>query len=108
MQSVESFSLYDRPEALPEGLTGELLNGPLYAQPRSAGVRRNPCYRSRSAGFSTAEGEAPAAGWILVEAEIHFAHDTEVRVPDPARSGGSLPRSSITLFFRNFHITQKA
>ncbi len=68
MQPAESLSLYDRLEALPEGLTGEILNGQLHTQPRPA-VRMlgpNLCFRSRSAGHSTAEEGAPAAGgsWL--------------------------------------------
>ena len=34
MQTAESLSLYEQLAALPENLTGEILNGQLHAQPR--------------------------------------------------------------------------
>ena len=37
MQHALKPTLYEQLEALPEGLTGEILNGQLHAQPRPAG-----------------------------------------------------------------------
>ena len=76
--------LYAELEALPEGVTGEIINGRLYAQPRPAtphalaesslnGELYSPYHRGRG---------GPGGWWILVEPEIHFIRDTEVLVPD--------------------------
>ena len=78
--------LYAELEALPERLTGEIINGRLYAQPRPAsrhvmagatlgGELYNPYHRGRG---------GPGGWWILDEPEIHFIRDTEVLVPDLA------------------------
>jgi len=79
-------SLYDQLEGLPEGLTGEILNGQLYTQPRPslehgftetslAGELVNPFQRGRG---------GPGGWLIVVEPELHFIPDTEVDVPDLA------------------------
>jgi len=76
--------LYAELEALPEGLTGEIINGRLYAQPRPANLHAlagsnlggelySPYHRGRG---------GPGGWWILDEPEIHFVRDTEVLVPD--------------------------
>ena len=86
MQLAESYSLYDRLTALPEGLTGEILNGQLHAQPRPSG----PHMGVESAlqielGAPFDRGRGGPGGWrILVEPEIHFVRDQEVCVPDLA------------------------
>lgn len=86
MQLAESYSLYDRLTALPEGLTGEILNGQLHAQPRPSG----PHMGVESAlqielGGPFDRGRGGPGGWrILVEPEIHFVRDREVCVPDLA------------------------
>jgi Uma2 family endonuclease len=79
-------TLYEQLEALPEGLTGEILNGQLYTQPRPslehgytetslAGELVNPFQRGRGG----------PGGWLIVmEPELHFIRDTEVDVPDLA------------------------
>jgi Uma2 family endonuclease len=78
--------LYAELEALPEHLTGEIINGRLYTQPRPAnrhalagsnlgGELYNPYHRGRG---------GPGGWWILDEPEIHFVRDTEVLVPDLA------------------------
>ena len=78
--------LYAELEALPENLTGEIINGQLYAQPRPAsrhtlaesslnGELYGPYHRGR---------DGPGGWWILIEPEIHFVRDTEVLVPDLA------------------------
>jgi Uma2 family endonuclease len=79
-------TLYEQLEALPEGLTGEILNGQLHTQPRPtlehgytetslAGELVNPFQRGRGG----------PGGWLIVmEPELHFIRDTEVDVPDLA------------------------
>jgi len=84
--SANSDDLYAQLEALPEHLTGEIINGRLYTQPRPAGPHAQaesgleidlggPYHRGRG---------GPGGWWILVEPEIHFIRDTEVLVPDLA------------------------
>jgi hypothetical protein len=86
MQPAESLSLYDRLEALPERLTGEILNGQLHTQPRPAGphARAESVLQIEIGGpFDLGRG-GPGGWWILIELEIHFVRDTEVCVPDLA------------------------
>jgi Uma2 family endonuclease len=70
-------------EALPEGITGEIINGELYTQPR-------PANRHAMAGsilgadlitrFGKRDGDTPS-GWILLhEVELHL--EANVLVPD--------------------------
>lgn len=79
-------TLYEQIEALPEGLTGEILDGQLYTQPRPslehgytetslAGELVNPFQRGRG---------GPGGWLIVIEPELHFIWDTEVDVPDLA------------------------
>ncbi len=87
MKAVHSADdLYAELEALPENLTGEIINGQLYTQPRPAnrhalagsnlgGELYSPYHRGRG---------GPGGWWILDEPEIHFIRDTEVLVPDLA------------------------
>jgi Uma2 family endonuclease len=76
--------LYAELEALPEHLTGEIINGQLYTQARPANLHAlagsnlggelySPYHRGRG---------GPGGWWILDEPEIHFVRDTEVLVPD--------------------------
>jgi Uma2 family endonuclease len=84
--AMYSDDLYAQLEALPENLTGEIINGQLYAQARPttphtlAGselqIDIGNAYRRGRGG--------PGGWWILVEPEIHFIRDTEVLVPDLA------------------------
>jgi Uma2 family endonuclease len=86
MQPAESYSLYDQLIALPEGLTGEILNGQLHAQPRPAvpHIRAESVLQIEIGGpFDRGRG-GPGGWWILVEPEIHFVRDREVCVPDLA------------------------
>jgi len=79
-------SLYEQLEALPEGLTGEILNGQLYTQPRPSGphgytgsvlgMRLGPPFQFGENG--------PGGWWIIDEPELHFIRNTEVDVPDLA------------------------
>ena len=84
--SMHSDDLYTQLETLPENLTGEIINGRLYAQPRPAGP-----HTQAGAGLGMDIGGAyhrgrggPGGWWILDEPEIHFIRDTEVLVPDLA------------------------
>lgn len=72
--------------ALPERLTGEIINGQLRTQPRPgwphilAGARlgadiEGPYGRGRG---------GPGGWWVVLEPEVHFVLDTEVTVPDLA------------------------
>jgi Uma2 family endonuclease len=84
--SQQQPSLYERLLALPENLTGELIGGELYTQPRPSGrhaaaesalgMRIGPPYRFGEGG--------PGGWWIVDEPEIHFIRDTVVTVPDLA------------------------
>ena len=78
--------LYAELEALPEHLTGEIINGRLYAQPRP--VSRHALAESSLGGelygpYHRGRG-GPGGWWILIEPEIHFVRDAEVLVPDLA------------------------
>ncbi|WP_440998179.1 Uma2 family endonuclease [Arhodomonas sp. SL1] len=78
--------LYDAIEALPEGVTGELINGQLHTQPRPSGAH---AAASSNLGAELlppyARGRGgPGGWWILDEPEVHFRRDTEVLVPDLA------------------------
>lgn len=79
-------SLYERLLALPEHLTGELIDGELYTQPRPSGR-----HGMSEIGLGAAllppfhRGiNGPGGWWILPEPEIHFVRDTLVIVPDLA------------------------
>ena len=86
LKTSSADELYARLEALPENLTGEIINGRLYAQPRPTGPH--------ALASSSLDGElynpyrkgrgGPGGWWILVEPEVHFIRDTEVLVPDLA------------------------
>jgi Uma2 family endonuclease len=79
-------TLYEQLEALPEGLTGEILDGQLYAQPRPSGPHG---LASSSLGadllgpFQRGRG-GPGGWWIIDEPELHFMIDAEVDVPELA------------------------
>lgn len=79
-------TLYEAIEALPEGVTGEIIHGQLYTQPRPSGP-----HTAASSRMGMRLGQAydlgsggPGGWWILVEPEIHFVRDTEILVPDLA------------------------
>ena len=86
MQAAPAPTLYDHLSALPEGLTGELLNGQLHTQPRPTG--RHALAESNlqgTLGPPFGKGRGGPGGWfILMEPEVHFVRDTEVAVPDLA------------------------
>jgi Uma2 family endonuclease len=83
---AESLDVYAQLEALPENLTGEIIDGQLYVQPRPAGPHAvagsaltgelyHPYHKGRG---------GPGGWWILLEPELHFIRDIEVLVPDVA------------------------
>jgi Uma2 family endonuclease len=86
LKTSSADELYARLEALPDNLTGEIINGRLYAQPRPTGPH--------ALASSSLDGElynpyrkgrgGPGGWWILVEPEVQFIRDTEVLVPDLA------------------------
>ena len=78
--------LYEQLAKLPDNLTGEIINGRLYTQPRPA-----PPHALASSSLGMQIGSpyhlgqgGPGGWWILDEPEIHFVRDTEVLVPDLA------------------------
>ena len=79
-------TLYEQLEALPEGLTGEILNGQLYAQPRPSGahvVTVTSLADELVSPFQKGRG-GPGGWWIAAEPELHFIRNAEVDVPDLA------------------------
>jgi Uma2 family endonuclease len=79
-------SLYEQLMALPENLTGEIIDGELFVQPRPSARHSNS-----ETGLSAAlrppfhrGKDGPGGWWILAEPEIHFVRDTVVAVPDLA------------------------
>ncbi|MGE5153392.1 MAG: Uma2 family endonuclease [Bdellovibrio bacteriovorus] len=79
-------TLYEQLEALPEGLTGEILNGQLYTQPRPAGphaLAASALGIDLGGPFHMGRG-GPGGWWIIDEPELHFILDAEVDVPDLA------------------------
>ncbi|MDD5033900.1 MAG: Uma2 family endonuclease [Methylococcaceae bacterium] len=83
---IKETSLYSHLLALPENMTGEIIDGELHAQPRPAG----PHALSTSAlggelyGLFQKGRGGPGGWWIIDEPEVHFIRDVEVLVPDIA------------------------
>lgn len=78
--------LYEALEALPEGLTGEIIDGQLYTEPRPS-PRHNVAGSNLGAELigPYARGRGgPGGWWIIDEPELHFVRKTEVVVPDLA------------------------
>jgi Uma2 family endonuclease len=85
-QAARFLTPYEPLMALPEGITGEVIDGQLHTQPRPAGphVRAGMMLTLRiGRGYDQGEG-GPGGWWILPEPEQHFVRDTEVLVPDVA------------------------
>jgi len=84
MQPAIQPTLYESLEALPEGVTGEILNGQLHTQSRPAGphaVSGSVLGARLLNPFQIGDG-GPGGWWIIYEPEIHFVHNAEVVVPD--------------------------
>jgi Uma2 family endonuclease len=80
-------SLYEQLKALPEGLTGEILDGQIYTQPRPSlehGYTETSLAEELVGPFQKGRGGGPGGWLIVVEPELHFIRDTEVDVPDLA------------------------
>ncbi len=86
MQVLPKYNRYEDLVNLPASLTGEILNGQLYAHPRPSGKHvlaasnlgieiGGPYHRGK---------DGPGGWWILQEPEVHFVLDEEVAVPDVA------------------------
>jgi Uma2 family endonuclease len=85
-QTAKKPSLYQQLMDLPEGLTGEIINGQLRTQPRPAWPH-NLAGSRLGADIEGPYGRGrggPGGWWIIDEPEIHLILDTEVTVPDIA------------------------
>lgn len=79
-------NLYQQLIDLPENVTGEIIGGQLYAQPRPS-----PRHALAQSDLGMLLGgpfrfgrDGPGGWWIIDEPEIHFVRDIEVVVPDLA------------------------
>ncbi len=86
MQMLPKFNRYEDLVNLPASLTGEILNGQLYAQPRPSGkhILAASNIGSEIHGAYQRGRGGPGGWWILQEPEVHFVLDEEVTVPDVA------------------------
>lgn len=86
MQPAIQPTPYELLEVLPEGLTGEVLNGQLYTQPRPSGPHGRVSFKlaSRIDGPYDEGLGGPGGWWIFIEPEVHLVRDVEVVVPDLA------------------------
>jgi Uma2 family endonuclease len=86
MNAVLKPSLYEQLMALPEHVTGEILNGGLHTMPRPSGKHGWVASAlSIDLGPPFSYGRGGPGGWrIVVEPEVHFIRDVEVAVPDLA------------------------
>ena len=79
-------TLYDAIEDLPQGVTGELINGQLHTQPRPSarhGVAGANLTADLVFRYSRGRG-GPGGWWISDEPEVHFVRNEEILVPDLA------------------------
>lgn len=86
MQLAKRRSLYQQLLDLPDGLTGEVIDGQLHTQPRPAGPHAVAASRLGAdieGPYGRGRG-GPGGWWIIDEPEVHFVRDTEVLVPDIA------------------------
>ncbi len=86
MSAVLKPGLYEQLLSLPENVTGEILDGELYTQPRPAGrhgLAASGLNTDLAAPFGFGRG-GPGGWWIIPEPEVHFVRDTQVAVPDLA------------------------
>jgi Uma2 family endonuclease len=84
MQPAQQPTLYELLEDLPDGLTGEILNGQLHTQPRPSfpHARASAILTTRIFDPYDQGRGGPGGWWIVAEPEIHFVRDREVAVPD--------------------------
>ncbi|MFZ4701548.1 MAG: Uma2 family endonuclease [Candidatus Methylumidiphilus sp.] len=86
-QALDPPSLYEKLNDLPETITGEIIDGELFTQPRPTGRHGlvEGSLNIRLGGpFHFGDGGGPGGWWIIPEPEIHFVRDTVVVVPDLA------------------------
>lgn len=86
MQPSKKQRLYQQLMSLPESLTGEILTGQLYANPRPGGkhiLAASNIGADLHVAYQRGRG-GPGGWWILQEPEVHFLLDEEVSVPDIA------------------------
>ncbi len=86
MQPARHRGLYEQLLDLPDGLTGEVIDGQLHTQPRPAGPHAVAASRLGAdieGPYGRGRG-GPGGWWIIDEPEVHFVRDTEVLVPDIA------------------------
>jgi Uma2 family endonuclease len=79
-------SLYEQLLALPENLTGEIIHGVLYTQPRPSArhaVTETGLGASLLPPFQRGRN-GPGGWWIIAEPELHFIRDVLTPVPDLA------------------------
>ena len=79
-------TLYEKLEALPEGLNGEIIDGQLYTEPRPRPrheIAASNLGAELIGPYSRGRG-GPGGWWIIDEPEVHFVRKTEVVVPDLA------------------------
>ncbi len=87
MNAILKPTLYEQLIGLPEHVTGEILNGELYAMPRPSGKHgwaASALNIDLGAPFSYGRDGGPGGWRIVVEPEVHFIRDVEVAVPDLA------------------------
>ena len=86
-QALNQTTLYEQLIDLPENITGEIIAGELYTQPRPTGRHAvvEGALNIRVGGpFHFGDGGGPGGWWVIPEPEIHFVRDTVVVVPDLA------------------------
>ncbi len=86
MNALLKSNLYGQLLSLPDHVSGEILAGKLYAQPRPAGrhgLAASALNADLGAPFGFGRG-GPGGWWIIIEPEVHFIRDVEVAVPDLA------------------------
>ena len=86
VRPLKAPTLYEQLLALPENLTGEIIDGELHAQPRPTGRHVNAELGlgvNLRIPFHKGQG-GPGGWWIEAEPEVHFIRDSVVAVPDLA------------------------
>jgi Uma2 family endonuclease len=85
-QPARTRELYEAIEALPDGVTGEIVDGRLYVHPRPAGPHALAAYALGSRLFNPfyESDNGPGGWWILPEPELHLDARRDVMVPDLA------------------------
>jgi len=87
MNAILKPTLYEQLLTLPEHVTGEILNGELYAMPRPSGKHgwaASALSIDLGSPFSYGRNGGPGGWRIVAGPEVHFIRDVEVVVPDLA------------------------